>query len=195
MRVHDASPGDVGLYVGAGNALGGLIGVTLGGVLADRLKTNAVNGRLHVGLITIVLTAPLVLWMLYTDSLVTAYLLNFAYHVPASMWVSIAPSTANDLVMPRMRAVAGAYFLLMNTFIGLALGPYVMGEISDVLNAAGATPAESLTAAIAWGQLMFVATLVLLLLAMRYLPTDEADRLQRARELGETFQRAPAAAS
>ena len=49
------------------------------------------------------------------------------------MWVSKpSPTTANDLVMPRMRAVAGAWFLLMNTIIGLALGPYLIGKVSDL---------------------------------------------------------------
>ena len=33
--------------------------------------------------------------------------------------------------MPRMRATASAYYVLMNTFLGLALGPYLMGQISD----------------------------------------------------------------
>jgi MFS family permease len=192
MRVHEASAGDVGLYVGMGNAIGGLLGVVCGGILGDRLKLTRVNGRLMVGIITIVLTAPMVLWMLYTDSLTLAYWLNFAYHIPASMWVSIAPTTANDLVMPRMRAIAGAWFLLMNTIIGLALGPYMMGRMSDLFTLNGADPGAALTDAIAWGQGMFILTAILLFMAMRHLPKDEASRLDRAAELGETFEKAPA---
>ena len=48
---------------------------------------------------------------------------------PGGLRGRVPPSTASDLVMPRMRAVAGL-FILLNTFIGLALGPYVMGELS-----------------------------------------------------------------
>jgi MFS family permease len=192
MRVHDASASDVGTYVGIGNAIGGLLGVVCGGILGDRLKLTRVNGRLMVGIITIVLTAPMVLWMLYTDSLTLAYWLNFAYHIPASMWVSIAPTTANDLVMPRMRAIAGAWFLLLNTIIGLALGPYMMGRMSDLFTLNGADPGAALTDAIAWGQGMFILTAILLFMAMRHLPKDEASRLDRAAELGETFEKAPA---
>ena len=190
QRVHEVSAGDVGLYVGVGNAIGGLIGVVSGGVLADRLKERHVNGRLWIGFITIVGTAPLVLWMLYTDSLTTAYWLNFAYHVPAAMWVSIAPTTANDLVMPRMRAVAGAWFLLMNTLIGLALGPYLMGRLSDWFMARGADPGTAITDAIAWGLGIFALTSVFLVLAMRHLPRDEASRLARADAVGERFETA-----
>ena len=190
IRVHGVTASDVGWYVGIGNALGGLIGVVLGGFLGDRLKLGMVNGRLIIGFVTIALTAPLVLWMVYTPDLETAYWLNFAYHIPASMWVSIAPTTANDLVMPRMRATAGAWFLLMNTIIGLALGPYAMGRLSDMFITGGADPGLALTQAIAWGQCMFIATAILLLVAMRYLPADEASRLSRAEALGESFDKA-----
>ncbi|MBT3426809.1 MAG: MFS transporter [Gammaproteobacteria bacterium] len=190
MRVHEASAADIGWYVGIGNAMGGLIGVVLGGVLGDRLKLKMVNGRLLVGFITILTTAPLILWMLYTEHIETAYWLNFAYHIPASMWVSIAPATANDLVMPRMRATAGAWFLLMNTIIGLALGPYLMGRLSDYFIAQGADSGSALTDAIASAQVMFILTAVLLVLAMRYLPADEASRLERAEALGEKVEKA-----
>ena len=185
LRVHGASAADVGLYVGAGNAIGGLLGVTLGGVLADRLKLKIDNGRLYIGFLAVGFTAPLVLWMLYTPDLESAYWLNFLYHIPASMWVSIAPTTANDLVMPRMRAIAGAYFILMNTFIGLALGPYVIGRLSDVFAAGGMSSGDALRTAIAWGLSIFLITLVCLVLAMRYLPEDQRSRLERARNLGE----------
>jgi MFS family permease len=103
------------------------------------------------------------------------------------MWVSIAPTTVNDLVMPRMRATAGAWFLLMNTIIGLALGPYAMGRLSDMFITGGADSGLALTQAIAWGQCMFIVTTILLVMAMRYLPADEASRLNRAKALGESF--------
>jgi hypothetical protein len=60
-----------------------------------------------------------------------------------------------------------------------------MGKLSDLFTLAGADPAAALTDAIAWGQGMFLLTGVLLYLAMRHLPKDEANRLERARALGE----------
>jgi hypothetical protein len=35
---------------------------------------------------------------------------------------------------------------------------------------------------------MFFVTAILLVFAMRYLPGDEATKLERARELGESFE-------
>ena len=185
IRNFDVSASDVGIWVGLGNAIGGLIGVTAGGVLADRLKLTRANGRLYIGFITILLTAPGVLLMLYTSSLTFAFFMNFVYHIPAAMWVGIPSTTATDIVMPRMRAIATAYFLLMNTFIGLALGPYVIGRISDAMMSAGQSDADALRSAIAIALLIFLLSAIFLLLAMRHLPRDEASRLARADALGE----------
>ena len=185
LRMHDTTPGEVGMYIGLGNALGGLIGVTLGGMLGDWAKQKHPAGRLIVGYIAVLGTAPLVWWMIYTDNLMMAFILNFAHHLFSAAWVGIPTSTAQDLVMPRMRAVAGAYFLLLNTMIGLALGPYFIGQLSDFYAAGGMNSADSLQTAIAAAQGIFVLTLVLLTLAWKYLPRDEANRLERARKWGE----------
>ena len=88
----------------------------------------------------------------------------------------------------RMRAVAGAYYILVNTMIGLALGPYFMGQLSDMYAAGGMDSAESLRTAIASALLIFIPTLVFLTLAWRHLPKDVASRLDRARAHGETIE-------
>ncbi len=185
MRVHGASAAEVGLYIGGGSALGGLIAVTSGGYLADKLKQRFAAGRLMIGFLVIAGTVPMVLWMIHTDSLVTAFWLNFFYHIPSALWAGIPPSTASDLVMPRMRAVAGAYYIMVNTFIGLALGPYVIGQLSDTFQTSGMSEPEALRTAISCSMLIFVVSIVCLIIAMRHLPEDEATRLDRARALGE----------
>ena len=185
IRLHDTSATEVGMYIGLGSALGGLIGVTLGGIIGDWAKQKHPAGRLVVGYMAIFGTAPLVIWMIYTESLMTAFILNFAHHLFSAAWPGIPPSTATDLVLPRMRAIAGAYYILINTMIGLALGPYFMGQLSDVYGASGMNSAESLQSAIATALLIFAVTFVFLTLAWRNLPKDEASRLDRARAAGE----------
>ena len=185
LRVHDVTATEVGMYIGLGSALGGLLGVTFGGILGDWLKQKHPAGRLLVGLVAVVGTAPLVIWMIYTESLMMAFILNFAHHLFSACWPGIPPSTATDLVMPRMRAVAGAYYILINTMIGLAMGPYVMGQLSDVYAAGGMESAEALRSAILTSMSIFSLTLVFLFLAWKNLPKDESTRLERAREHGE----------
>ena len=69
--------------------------------------------------------------------------------------------------------------------IGLALGPYCMGQLSDLYARSGASPGEALQTAIAASLLIFVITVVLIFLASRHLPEEERTRLERARMLGE----------
>ena len=113
-------------------------------------------------------------------------IINFFLTAFSACGGGVPPSTASDLVMPRMRAVAGAFYILLNTFIGLALGPYVIGEISDVLYANGATEASALQGAIALAILSLLPALIFLILAQRHLAKDEQMRLDRARALGES---------
>jgi MFS family permease len=88
-------------------------------------------------------------------------------------------------VMPRMRATASAYYLLMNTFVGLALGPFLIGQFSDLYFRAGVDSATALQSAMSWGLAAFGLSAVALLLACRYLADDETNRLERAAALGE----------
>ena len=64
------------------------------------------------------------------------------------------------------------------------MGPYLMGQISD-LNAASMDSGAALRSAMTWGLLMFAVSAVFLFAAMRYLGSDEASRVARAQALGE----------
>ncbi len=185
QRVHGESIADAGLYLGIGAALGGFLGIVLGGYLADRLKQRWDNARLYIGLAIPVLALPFAFTFLYTDSVLVAYICSFVFSILSPAWLGSATSTFNDLVMPRMRAIASAYYVLMNTFLGLALGPYLVGQISDAYTASGVQPDEALRVAMTWGLAPFAVSVLFLLLACRYLPGDEKDRLKRAQALGE----------
>lgn len=185
LRLHDVGAADIGLYLGMGAAAGGFIGITAGGVFADYLKQKFPSGRLVLGYIVVFGSIPMVLLLITTDDLVTAYWVNFFLTAFAASAGGVAPSTAADLVMPRMRATAGAYFILLNTFLGLALGPYFMGELSDFFGSGGMNSADSLRWAIGVSMVTFIPAVVFVYLAQKHLPKDEASRLDRARALGE----------
>ena len=50
-----------------------------------------------------------------------------------------------------MREPASAYSLLMNTLVGLALGPFLIGQFSDLCFRDGMDSALALQSAISWG--------------------------------------------
>ncbi len=185
LRAHGVSLSEAGFFLGAGAALGGWLGITFGGWLADYLRQYTQNARIFIGLAVPVLALPFGVLFLYSDDVWVAYLASFGFSVFSPMWIGSAASTVNDLVMPRMRALASAYYILMNTFVGLALGPYLMGQISDIYVRQGWEAGDALRQAMLLGLAMLLVSMVALLAALRFLKRDEDSRLDRARALGE----------
>jgi len=185
IRVHGLSASEVGIFLGLGAALGGGIGVTLGGIVSDLLRRRYVNGRLMVIAAVPILSVPIVIVFLTTENPTTAYIGAFFFSLVAPMWIGPAAGTLNDLVLPRMRALASAFYIMMITFIGLALGPYLIGYVSDVIASTGVDPANALRQAMIYSLFTFVIAGIAIVMALRFLPTDEATRLERAKTAGE----------
>ena len=177
IRVLEQPPGEVGTIAGLTAAAAGFLGVSLGGALADRLRRRSVVGRLQVGLVTALVPLPLILWMLGTRDVTVIYVLNFPVSLLVAMWIGAGASTTQDLSLPRMRAIAAAFYILFITFIGLALGPYTVGRLSDWTH--------DLAHAMRLALLANGLACAFLLLAMRHLAHDEATLLERARAAGE----------
>ena len=131
---------------------------------------------------------PLAWWMLSTPDVRTAYVLNFPVSMFASMWIGVGASTVQDLVLPRMRSVASAFYILVITFVGFALGPYCIGALSDALGDLGQAMRLSLLAN--------VVAMVFLWRALRTPPARRSDaaragaRRRRARALIESARAA-----
>ncbi|MEM1232226.1 MAG: MFS transporter, partial [Pseudomonadota bacterium] len=185
LRTFDVPLSEAGIVLGLGAAVGGWVGITAGGVLSDRWKQRAANARLYMGVLVPLLAVPFVALFLLAQSAWLAYLASFLYSIFSTLWIGAAASTVNDLVLPRMRASASAYYILMNTFVGLAMGPFVIGQLSDGFARGGADPATALRTAMGGSMVVLLLAIVALVLAMRYLPQEEASRVARAQALGE----------
>jgi MFS family permease len=133
LRVHGVSESTAGLVLGGSAALSGWLGVTIGGVWADRWRRRTPAARLYVGMCCALLPLPLAVATLFTSSTGLAFALSVPLGVATSLWIGPGASTVQDLVPPRMRAIASAAYLLVVTFVGLALGPYSIGRISTAL--------------------------------------------------------------
>lgn len=177
VRTHGVPLERVGLLVGGAAAAGGWLGVTLGGILADRWRRSSPRGRLYVGMLNAALPVPLSLLMLWTPSRALALTLAVPVYLAGALWLGPGISTVQDLVLPRMRAVASAAFLLVNTLIGLAMGPYVIGRLSVATG--------DLRIALSLSLLASAVSMVCFLLAGRSLAGDEESRLARAIAAGE----------
>jgi MFS family permease len=178
LRQHGVSTAEAGTILGLTAAIAGWAGVTIGGVASDALRRHTPNGRLWVGLFTATVPVPFVYLLLTAQSTTNAYAINAFVGLFAGMWIGPAASTVNDLVLPRMRAMASATYILFVTFVGLALGPYTIGRISVALG-------DDLQSALLLSLLVFIPAIALLLLATRHLEREESTRLERARAAGE----------
>jgi MFS family permease len=177
IRTFGVDAATAGLFLGGGGALGGFLGVIIGGRLADHLRKTNPGGRIIVGFMSIVGTVPLILLQFSTESITVFYICAFLNSITSSMWVGVAAATSQDLVLPRMRGAATATYFLGTTMIGLGLGPFAVGKLSEALGDLGAANmAITLTLPI---------SATLLFLVYRNLPKAEASRIERARAAGE----------
>jgi MFS family permease len=177
MRVHHVPPAQAGLILGGTAAAGGWLGTAIGGVLADRWRRTNPAGRLWVGACCGLVTIPFAIAMLTATSTTLALCLAFPTTLCSSLWLGPSASTVQDLVLPRMRGSAAAAFLLVATFIGLALGPYSVGRLSVALGDLRSAMLCVLVAGVVASGLLF--------LGGRHIGRDERSRLERARAAGE----------
>jgi hypothetical protein len=174
LRSFDASRTEVGFKLGIATAIGGWIGVTIGGVLSDRLKAKRPTGRIDVALISIVLSVPLYYVMVKATTL-TGGIIGFLILVAAaSLWLGPGAATANELVAPAMRSTASAIYLLTHTFIGFALGPFTIGQISDALAKSGQSGGQALGNAMFLSSFFWIVSVTMLLLARGRIGAAEA---------------------
>ncbi|MBY9063259.1 MFS transporter [Sphingomonas yunnanensis] len=177
MRALAVSPAEAGLILGGGAALSGFLGVTSGGLIADRLRRTNPSGRLVPVLCGAVLPVPFLVIGFTASAPLTLYLCLFASQYVASWGLGSAAAATQDLVLPRMRGTATATFFIGTTLLGLALGPYLAGRIST-LSGSLSTGMLALLAVVPLGVAAGVA-------AYRLVPEAERTREARARAAGE----------
>lgn len=163
---------ELAFVLGGSGALSGFLGVILGGRMSDWLRGRNPSGRILVVMFGII--APVIpIWVGFTTENPTVfYVMNFLAGLFAATALGAAAATTQDLVLPRMRGTATASFFLATTLVGLAIGPYMVGQISElsgsmrigVLSLIGVAP----------------ISLALLIYAYRTLPEAEATIAQRA---------------
>ena len=184
QRTYEVANSQVGMVVGLSSAVSGFCGITFGGILADRLRQKFVHGKLVVYLAATVGAIIMSSAFLFSTTLISAYACLAVLFFFTAMATGPAMATINDLNVPRGRATSYAFFTMVTTLIGTAIGPYLIGQVSDVYTAGGASPAEALRLAMIWCLALPVGGLLFGIIAFRALPADEARvREQSEREL------------
>lgn len=174
-RVFGLGKVEIGWVIGAPAAFAGFVGVIGGGWLADRLQRRRATGRLLVLLIGLLAPVPIVLTGYTTANpglfLVCAFLVQAA----TASALGAAAAASQALVLPHMRGTATAIFFLGATLIGLGVGPFTAGYVSEAT--------ESLSAGVVSTLFAAPVGLALLLGAIRTYSaaiTTQADRAEAA---------------
>ncbi|HEU4538897.1 MAG TPA: MFS transporter [Polyangiaceae bacterium] len=145
VRYHHASVARAGGASAIVLGVSGLVGLSFGGWVADRLHGAFPRGRLLLGAYSLLLAAPL-LWLGLgrpagdvagaTALLAFGWLLYFMYFV--TVYASV-----QDVVGPRLRATAMSVYFFFQYVLGAGFGTVVTGALSDhfakrAMRAAGA---------------------------------------------------------
>jgi len=113
--------------------VGGCLGVFAGGWLADRLGGRDRGWFAKLPAIAWLLSVPAWGFGLFAPSLWIAWPLLLAGNAVNILWLAPVVTAVQHLVPRAMRSTASASFLLINNLIGLGVGPWLMGRISDGL--------------------------------------------------------------
>ena len=113
--------------------IGGCTGVFAGGWLADRLGHLDRGWYARLPAIAWLITAPTFAAGLLAPNLWLAWPLLLIPNALNILWLGPVITAVQHLVPRPMRATASASFLLINNLIGLGVGPFLIGGLSDAL--------------------------------------------------------------
>ena len=132
IRTYGLSMQETALKFGFLSAGIGIVGPLLWGPLSDWLQKRwPGSGRAGVALLTMGLSPIMSLWV-YTAPNADDFLWRFLpYAFVLTGWLPPLYAIMFDQVLPRMRGLTSSLYLLVMTILGLGIGPYIVGLLSD----------------------------------------------------------------
>ena len=150
--------------------VGGMIGIWVGGVLADKFGEKQKGAYALVPAIAFFATVPFFLVGVLSPTLTIAFFAFIVIQALSLVWLGPVLSAFQHLVRPNMRATASAIFLFVNNLLGIGLGNLAIGALSDYFQSQYG--AESLRYAILSGTVFYLFAGVFLFLTSRRLAKD-----------------------
>ncbi len=170
---------EAGVQFGLLSAFLGILGPFAAGPLADWLA-----GRMgQRGMVWLVLAALAIspifgIWAYSAESASDFYLRFIMYSLVLTLWLPPAYALMLGLVLPRMRGITFSTYMIIQTLLGLGLGPYFVGIVAD-------RNGGDLGNAILSINVVVPFIVVLLLAVLVRFRTDEDSIIDRARAGGE----------
>lgn len=133
VRTHAVPLGDLGLWLGICLGAGGALGTFLSGFVADRVGHRDKRWYLWVPALSVIFTLPFTLTIFLIDSSRVSMALVLIPGFMGTMFLGPCLALTHNLVQNQIRALASAILFLIINIIGLGLGPWAFGALSDFL--------------------------------------------------------------
>ena len=144
---------------------GGVAGMWGGGWIVDRLSAKGRKGAYAwVPAVSFLITVPFYVATILSPRPELAFILAFVPQALALVWLGPILAAVQHLAPASMRTTASASFLFINNLIGLGVGPWLFGVMSDHLKAQFGE--QSLRYSILGGLGFYVLAAVILLIAV-----------------------------
>ncbi len=133
IRIHEMGIAETATYFGLVLGVASAIGTFLGGNLADRFSKW--EGRVYAWLPAtgVMLAFPFYVAAMFSGNPYVAIVILVVPSLLNSLWLGPAFGTIQNIAPTRMRALASAMVLFVLNIIGLGLGPFFVGVLSDAL--------------------------------------------------------------
>ena len=133
IRSHGMSTGELGTWLAMIMGFGGAVGVFAGGVIAERLARKDVRWYMWLPALTGLICVPFMVANYMVAGAYTALIVSIIPGILFNVYLGNTLAMTHGLVGLRMRALASAILFFILNLIGLGLGPWAIGLLSDQL--------------------------------------------------------------
>lgn len=169
-RVRHLNSATIGAYQGTVSGIFGVTGVLIGGFLAERLGKRDVRWRVYVPALAAMLAGPADLLFLFMPSLRGSLFFWAVAIMSTAAYMGPTYAVYQNVSKVRMRAFASATFLFCGNVLGLGVGSWLIGAMSDSWRSQHGD--EAIRYALAVASVIAVAAGALFWVGSRYVARD-----------------------
>ncbi len=170
-----------GVQFGLLSAFLGILGPLAAGPLSDWLSARmGGTGMVWLVLASLSISPFFGVWAYSAETVSEFYTRFVIYSLILTLWLPPAYALMLGLVLPRMRGITFSTYMIIQTLLGLGIGPYMVGMVADQ------NGGDLGQAIISVNSVVPLLVLVLIVVLIRY-RRDEASILDRARAGGEAI--------
>ena len=149
--------------------------------MSDFLSTKlGQRGMVYLVLASLAISPFFGLWAYSAQTTAEFYTRFIVYSLILTLWLPPAYALMLGLVLPRMRGITFSTYMIIQTLLGLGIGPYFVGIVAD-------QNGGDLGEAIKTINIVCPFIVIALLLVLTRFKKDEASIFERARAGGEVI--------